>query len=44
MTQVQIVDRSGMIERLKAGLVLDPARTAVVTVDMHRGHLDAVKA
>lgn len=40
MTQVQIVDRSGMIERLKAGLVLDPARTAVVTVDMHRGHLD----
>ena len=40
MTEITIVDRSAMIDRLHAGLNLDPRHTAIVTVDMHRGHLD----
>lgn len=40
MTRVEILDRSDMTERLKAGLTLDPRETAIVTIDMHRGHLD----
>jgi nicotinamidase-related amidase len=32
--------RDEMTERLKAELKLDPARTAVLAIDMHRGHLD----
>lgn len=35
-----LVDRSAMIRALRAQLALDPARTAVVLVDAHRGHLD----
>ncbi|MGI8563155.1 MAG: cysteine hydrolase [Candidatus Dormibacter sp.] len=34
------VDRSQMTAALNAGLALVPARTAVVTIDCHRGHLD----
>ncbi len=34
MTTVEIVDRSSMM------LVLKPRETAIVTIDMHRGHLD----
>jgi nicotinamidase-related amidase len=37
---VEIVDRSSMIKRLYNGLILKPSETAIVTVDMHRGHLD----
>ncbi len=44
MSTVQIVDRSSMIEKLYQGLVLDPCETAVVTIDMHRGHLDPAVA
>jgi len=44
MTSVEIVDRSSMIERLHAGVVLKPRETAIVTVDMHRGHLDPAVA
>jgi biuret amidohydrolase len=40
MTSVEIVDRSSMIDKLRDGLVLKPRETAIVTIDMHRGHLD----
>lgn len=38
------VDRSQMVELLKEQLVLNPQSTAVVAVDMHRGHLDPAVA
>jgi nicotinamidase-related amidase len=41
---VQILDRTSMLERLYDGLVIDPAETAIVTIDMHRGHLDMAVA
>jgi nicotinamidase-related amidase len=34
------VDRSDFVSQVGAQLTIDPARTAVVTVDCHRGHLD----
>ena len=34
------LDRSDMIEAMRAALEIDPSRTAVVGVDLHRGHLD----
>ncbi len=37
---VAILDRSEMVEKMTGMLRLKPAETAVVTVDMHRGHLD----
>jgi nicotinamidase-related amidase len=40
MTTVEIVDRSSMIDKLRDGLVLKPRETVIVTIDMHRGHLD----
>jgi len=40
MDTVRIVDRSPMISALKAHLAIDSSRTAIVGVDMHRGHLD----
>jgi biuret amidohydrolase len=40
MTTVEITDRAAMTTRLEQSLVLDPRQTAIVTVDMHRGHLD----
>ena len=40
MTTVEIVDRSSMLRNLYEGLVLAPRETAIVTIDMHRGHLD----
>jgi nicotinamidase-related amidase len=44
MAAVEIVDRSTMIEKLRAGLVLRPRETAIITIDMHRGHLDPIVA
>ena len=44
MASIEIVDRSSMTERLNRGLVLDARETAIVTVDMHRGHLDPAVA
>jgi nicotinamidase-related amidase len=44
MPAVEIVDRSSMTEKLYAGLLLDPRETAIVTIDMHRGHLDPAVA
>jgi biuret amidohydrolase len=40
MSTVAVVDRSAMIERLHSELALDQRSTAIVAVDMHRGHLD----
>jgi nicotinamidase-related amidase len=41
MTQnVSIVDRSSLMSGLYRELALKPRETAVVTIDMHRGHLD----
>ena len=40
MNVVEMVDRSSMIAALNAELKIRPRDTAIVTVDMHRGHLD----
>ena len=40
MATVEILDRSSLIAGLYRELVLDPRQTAIVTIDMHRGHLD----
>jgi len=40
MGVVEVVDRSDMINEMKAMLQIDPKKTAIVTIDMHRGHLD----
>ncbi len=40
MASIEILDRSTMTNKLYEGLVIDPKETAIVTVDMHRGHLD----
>ncbi len=40
MASVEIVDRSDLIAKVHAALELRPRETAIVTVDMHRGHLD----
>src|SRR5919106_989274 len=40
MANVQIVDRSSLLEGLYRELKLAPLETAVITIDMHRGHLD----
>jgi nicotinamidase-related amidase len=40
MSQIQITDRSSLITGLYRELELKPAETAVITIDMHRGHLD----
>ena len=39
-TQVEILDRSEMTDQLKEMVSLDPKETTIVTIDMHRGHLD----
>ena len=40
MSQVEILDRSEMTDKMVKLLRLDPKETAIVTIDMHRGHLD----
>ena len=40
MDTVKIVDRSGMVSALKKQLTIDPSKTAMIGIDMHRGHLD----
>jgi isochorismate hydrolase len=37
---VQPVDRSQFQSPLNQALTVDPGRTAVITIDCHRGHLD----
>lgn len=39
-----VVDRDDFLRLLNEHLTLEPARTAVVTVDCHRGHLDPAVA
>ncbi|HKX18499.1 MAG TPA: isochorismatase family cysteine hydrolase [bacterium] len=39
-TRTEIVDRRPFLEAIRAQLRLDPAKTAVLAVDVHRGHLD----
>lgn len=40
MASIEILDRSTMVEKLYEGLVVDPKKTAIIAIDMHRGHLD----
>lgn len=40
MVQVEIEDFSAELREMNAELDIDPAETAIVTIDMHRGHLD----
>ncbi|MDE0056891.1 MAG: cysteine hydrolase [Defluviicoccus sp.] len=40
MTTVEIVDRSNMTSKMMDMLELRPRETAIVAIDMHRGHLD----
>ena len=40
MGTVKIVDRSNMVSALKKQLAIDQTSTAIIAVDMHRGHLD----
>ena len=35
-----MINRAVLIEKLKQDLVIDPATTAVLAIDVHRGHLD----
>ncbi|MBV9362336.1 MAG: isochorismatase family protein, partial [Betaproteobacteria bacterium] len=37
---VPIVDRSTLVQGLYKQLELKTAETAIITIDMHRGHLD----
>lgn len=40
MAAVLKIDRSSLIDRMKELLVIDPARTAVITIDIQRGAYD----
>lgn len=44
MGTVEILDRSNMVTALKKQLAINPESTAIVAVDMHRGHLDPAVA
>jgi nicotinamidase-related amidase len=44
MKSIDILDRSELIDRMLELLELDASDTAMVTVDMHRGHLDPAVA
>jgi nicotinamidase-related amidase len=41
---VHVEDHSAGLATMKEALEFDPAKTAVLTVDMHRGHLDMTNA
>jgi len=40
MVEIQLVDRSSMIGALNREIEILPSSTAIVAIDMHRGHLD----
>ncbi len=44
MKTIEIEDHNATLRALKEHLQIDPRKTALVTVDMHRGHLDPVEA
>ena len=41
---VELEDHSELFRKQNEDLVIDPAKTAVVTIDLHNGHLDPVQA
>ena len=41
---VHVEDHSIGLATMKEALEFDPKKTAILTVDMHRGHLDMVNA
>ena len=43
MRTVEIEDHSATLKALNEHLQIDPKKTAIVTVDMHRGHLDPIR-
>ncbi len=44
MGSIEVVDRSEMVAKLNSMLAINPSTTAMVAVDMHRGHLDPAVA
>ena len=40
MATIELEDFSAELAEMNADLEIDPAETAIVTIDMHRGHLD----
>jgi biuret amidohydrolase len=40
MAEIQLIDRSSMIAALNREIEIVPRSTAIVAIDMHRGHLD----
>jgi biuret amidohydrolase len=40
MVEIELVDRSSMIAALNREIRIVPSSTAIVAIDMHRGHLD----
>ena len=40
MVEIQLIDRSLMIAALNREIKIVPSSTAIVAIDMHRGHLD----
>jgi hypothetical protein len=40
MTRPETLDRREFIQAFRRQLTVDPRRTAVLAVDVHRGHLD----
>jgi len=44
MRTIEIEDHAPAMKALNEYLRIDPRKTAVVTIDMHRGHLDPVQA
>ena len=40
MVEIQLIDRSLMIAAVNREIKLVPSSTAIVAIDMHRGHLD----
>lgn len=44
MATIEIEDHSATLKTLNDWLQINPKTTAVITVDMHRGHLDPVQA
>jgi nicotinamidase-related amidase len=44
MKTIEIEDHGATLKALNERLQIDPKKTVIVTVDMHRGHLDPVKA
>jgi len=44
MRTIEIEDHGATLKVLNEHLRIDPKKTAIVTIDMHRGHLDPVEA